>query len=131
MTNQETLKPAVLYVEDDDISREVVILFLKNSFEIDTASDSQEAIKKLGIKKYSSVLLDINLGKGLSGLDLVKRIKKMQGHRNVPIIAVTAYALREDEKKIMASGCTHYITKPFTKTSLLNLINKAISEVHQ
>jgi len=131
LTNQETLKPAVLYVEDDDISREVVSLFLKNSFEIDTASDSQEAIKKLGIKKYSSVLLDINLGKGLSGLDLVKRIKKMQGHRNVPIIAVTAYALREDEKKIMASGCTHYITKPFTKTSLLNLINKAISEVHQ
>ena len=131
MTNQETVKPAVLYVEDDDISREVVSLFLKNSFEIDTASDSQEAIKKLGIKKYSSVLLDINLGKGLSGLDLVKRIKKMQGHRNVPIIAVTAYALREDEKKIMASGCTHYITKPFTKTSLLNLINKAISEAHQ
>ena len=131
MTNQETVKPAVLYVEDDDISREVVSLFLKNSFEIDTAPDSQEAIKKLGIKKYSSVLLDINLGKGLSGLDLVKRIKKMQGHRNVPIIAVTAYALREDEKKIMASGCTHYITKPFTKTSLLNLINKAISEAHQ
>jgi len=131
LTNQETVKPAVLYVEDDDISREVVSLFLKNSFEIDTASDSQEAIKKLGIKKYSSVLLDINLGKGLSGLDLVKRIKKMQGHRNVPIIAVTAYALREDEKKIMASGCTHYITKPFTKTSLLNLINKAISEVRQ
>ena len=131
MTNQESLIPAVLYVEDDDISREVVILFLKNSFEIDTASDSQEAIKKLGIKKYSSVLLDINLGKGLSGLDLVKRIKKMQGHRNVPIIAVTAYALREDEKKIMASGCTHYITKPFTKTSLLKLINKAISEAHQ
>jgi len=131
LTNQETVKPAVLYVEDDDISREVVSLFLKNSFEIDTASDSQEAIKKLGIKKYSSVLLDINLGKGLSGLDLVKRIKKMQGHRNVPIIAVTAYALREDEKKIMASGCTHYITKPFTKTSLLNLINKAISEAHQ
>ena len=131
MTNQESLIPAVLYVEDDDISREVVILFLKNSFEIDTASDSQEAIKKLGIKKYSSVLLDINLGKGLSGLDLVKRIKKMQGYGNIPIIAVTAYALREDEKKIMASGCTHYITKPFTKTSLLNLINKAISEVHQ
>ena len=131
MTNQETVKPAVLYVEDDDISREVVSLFLKNSFEIDTASDSQEAIKKLGIKKYSSVLLDINLGKGLSGFDLVKRIKKMQGHRNVPIIAVTAYALREDEKKIMASGCTHYITKPFTKTSLLNLVSKAISEVRQ
>ena len=131
MTNQETLKPAVLYVEDDDISREVVSLFLKNSFEIDTASDSQEAVKKLSSKKYSSVLLDINLGKGLSGLDLVKRIKKMQGYGNIPIIAVTAYALREDEKKIMASGCTHYITKPFTKTSLLNLINKAISEVHQ
>ena len=131
MTNQESVKPAVLYVEDDDISREVVILFLKNSFEIDTASDSQEAVKKLSSKKYSSVLLDINLGKGLSGLDLVKRIKKMQGYRNVPIIAVTAYALREDEKKIMASGCTHYISKPFTKTSLLNMINKAISEVHQ
>ena len=131
MTNQESLIPAVLYVEDDDISREVVILFLKNSFEIDTASDSQEAVKKLSIKKYSSVLLDINLGKGLSGLDLVKRIRKMQGYRNVPIIAVTAYALREDEKKIMSGGCTHYISKPFTKTSLLNLVSKAISEVRQ
>ena len=126
MTNQETVKPDVLYVEDDDISREVVILFLKNSFEIDTASDSQEAVKKLSIKKYSSVLLDINLGKGLSGLDLVKRIKKMQGYKNVPIIAVTANALREDEKKIMSGGCTHYIAKPFTKKSLIELIHKAI-----
>lgn len=128
MTKQENLLPAILYVEDDDISRELVVMFLKNMFETDTASDSSEAVKKLGTNKYSAVLMDINLGKGLSGLELVKGIKKMQGYKNVPIIAVTAYALREDEKKIMASGCTHYITKPFTKTSLLNLINKAISE---
>ena len=101
-------------------------MFLKNSFEIDAASDAQEAINKLGSKKYSAVLMDINLGKGLSGLELVKRIKKMQGYKNVPIIAVTAYALREDEKIIMTSGCTHYIAKPFTKKSLIELIHKAI-----
>ncbi|HLG32248.1 MAG TPA: response regulator [Ignavibacteriaceae bacterium] len=129
MTKQKNIIPTILYVEDDDISRELVIMFLKNSFEIDAASDAQEAINKLGSKKYSAVLMDINLGKGLSGLELVKRIKKLHDYKTIPVIAVTAYALREDEKMIMASGCTHYITKPFTKSALLNLVNKAISEV--
>lgn len=120
--------PAVLYIEDDDISREIVVMFLKNNYQIDTASDSNEAVKKLGSKKYAAVLMDINLGRGLSGLELVKGIKKMEGYKDVPVIAATAFALREDEKKIMASGCTHYITKPFTKNALLDLLAKAISD---
>jgi CheY-like chemotaxis protein len=127
MPDKKTI-PAVLYIEDDDISKEVVIMFLKDSFAVDTASDSNEAVKKLGSKKYAAVLMDINLGKGLSGLDLVKGIKKMQGYNNIPIIAVTAYALREDENKILAGGCTHYIAKPFTKKSLVETLLKAIGK---
>jgi CheY-like chemotaxis protein len=120
--------PAVLYIEDDDISREIVVMFLKNSYEVDTATDSGEAVKKLAGRKYSAVLMDINLGRGLSGLELAKGIKKMEGYKDVPLIAVTAFALREDEKLIMSSGCTHYITKPFTKNALLDLLYKATAD---
>jgi CheY-like chemotaxis protein len=118
--------PQVLYVEDDKISREVVSMFLKNDFDIDLAGDSSEAITKIKKIKYAALLMDINLCKGLGGLELAKEIRKIDTYKNVPIIAVTAHAFKEDEKKILTGGCSHYISKPFNRKSLLAIIRKAL-----
>ncbi len=120
--------PKILYVEDDDISREVVSRFLSDCCEVDTAENSEEAFVKIREVHYSAVLVDMNLGRGLTGLEFCKKLSEDPYYKNVPRIAVTAYAMREDEKTIRSGGCTHYIAKPFDRKSLIKLITSALDE---
>lgn len=128
MQKEKEVLSSLLYIEDDSSNREIVSMFLKDSFLVDTASESSEALKKINRNSYAIILLDISLCKGLNGLELAREIKKIKNYKDVPIIAVTAYAFREDENRILKSGFTHYISKPFTKNSLLDVIKKALSE---
>jgi CheY-like chemotaxis protein len=118
---------SLLYIEDDSLNWEIVNMFLKGRFLIDTVADSSEALKKIESNSYSAILLDISLRKGISGLELAYEIRKVKNYESVPIIAVTALAFREDEKRILDSACTHYISKPFTKRTLLETLKKALS----
>jgi len=120
--------PQLLYVEDDQISREVVTMFLKDEFKIDLAVDSSEAISKIKKTQFDAILMDINLCKGLGGLELAKEIRGLSSYENIPIIAVTAHAFREDERKILKGGCSHYISKPFSRKSLLDIVHKALND---
>jgi CheY-like chemotaxis protein len=128
MQKETGVLSSLLYIEDDSISREIVSMFLKDYFLIDTASESSEAFKKINKNIYAIILLDISLCKGLDGLELAREIKKIKKYKDVPIIAVTAHAFREDEDRILKSGFTHYISKPFTKNSLLNKVNQALKK---
>jgi CheY-like chemotaxis protein len=119
---------SILYVEDDCISREVVNMFLKDNYIVETASDSSEAMEKLRKNNYSAILLDISLCKGIGGLELAREIRKLKNYKKVPIIAVTAHAFKEDEKRILTGGCTHYISKPFNRQLLIGIIKKALSK---
>jgi two-component system, cell cycle response regulator DivK len=127
MQKETGVLSSLLYIEDDNSNRQIVSMFLKDYFVVDTASESSEALKKINRNSYAIILLDISLCKGLDGLELASEIKKLRKYKDVPVIAVTAYAFREDENRILKSGCTHYISKPFTKNSLLDTIKKALS----
>lgn len=118
---------SILYIEDDRLNREIVGMYLKDYFSVHTASDSTEALEKIHKNNYAVILLDISLCKGLNGMDLAREIKKIKSYKEIPIIAVTAYALKEDENRILNSGCAFYISKPFTKKVLLEIINKALT----
>ena len=117
----------ILYIEDDSISCEVVTMFLKDSYSVDTAKDSSEALIKLKDKNYEAILLDISLCNGIDGLELAKQIRKLKDYNKIPIIAVTALAFREDEKRILKGGCTHYISKPFNRKLLIEILHKALT----
>jgi len=121
-------KSSILYVEDDTTNREIVKLYLKDSYLVDTASDSEEALKKAGEKKYAVILLDICLCKGMDGIELAREIKKMKKHKDTPVIAVTARASNEDERFILQGGCNHYVSKPFNKKTLLDKINSVLAK---
>ncbi len=127
MQKEKGVLVSLLYIEDDRTNREIVKMFLRNCFAVDTASDSSEALKKISRNNYSVVLMDISLHKGLDGLELAREIKKIKNYKNVPIVAVTGHAFRYDEKRILNGGCSHYITKPFTKASLIDRINKVLA----
>jgi CheY-like chemotaxis protein len=127
MQKKGTEQSSVLYIEDDSINWEIVTMFLKGYYNVDTVSESSGAMEKVRANKYAVILLDISLGKGTNGLDLAREIRKVKSYKDVPIIAVTAHALREDENRILKGACTHYISKPFTKKILLDTLRKALS----
>jgi CheY-like chemotaxis protein len=106
----------------------VIEFFLKDLYEIESVADGETAIKMAERKKYSAVLMDIDLGAGMTGLEAAKQIKEIPGYNNTPIIAVTALAMKGNREKFLAEGCTHYLAKPFDKKTLIKFLKDILKE---
>jgi len=119
--------PLLLLVENDQPSRDVVKIFLKNICEIEFAVNAEEALEKVNSAHYDLILMDINLGKGMNGIELTRQIRNETRYEKTPIIALTAYAMAGDKEKFIAAGCTHYVSKPFDKLTLTGLIKNIIN----
>jgi PAS domain S-box-containing protein len=122
-------KLSILYVEDDEINQNVVKMFLKNNYIIDTCFDTQTALKMVKLTKYDIILMDINLGPGINGAELTQIIKKDPIYSNTPVIAVTAYTQEAERQEFFAKGCTHYLAKPFLKNDLISLLEKISAQI--
>ena len=133
-SNETVEVPAVkerydlLYVEDDEMAVNLISIYLKNLCRIDSAGNGTECLKKAEEKKYDAVLVDINLGRGADGAETAARLRKLPGYWNVPIIAVTAFAMEGDKEEFLHRGCSHYISKPFNRNDLVALVKKALTE---
>jgi CheY-like chemotaxis protein len=124
---ETTVKPTLLIVEDDEISKEVVSLFLAGQYEIDSTSSAEQALAFVEKKTYSAILMDINLGRGLTGIDLAKKIKVMENYKSIPIVAITAFAMRGDKEEFISAGFDYYLAKPFTREELKATIKKLLN----
>ncbi|MGA8263960.1 MAG: response regulator [Ignavibacteriaceae bacterium] len=120
-------KPQLLVVDDDKASRDVTRLFLRDMCDVDSAVDGITAIKKTQEKNYDIILMDIGLGREMNGLEAARKIRENADYVNVPIIAVTAYAMKGDKEVILESGCSHYLSKPFESTKVKQLVKEALS----
>jgi len=118
-----TRLPDVLLVEDDYSNAGVIEYLLAGVCNLDAAVTGEEAIDKCEKKQYAAILMDIALGRGISGLEATKRIRKIKGYENSPIVAVTALAMKGQRELFLSEGCSHYISKPFDKKSFLTLVN--------
>ena len=103
-------------------------MFLRNLCKIDFASDGETAIELAGANHYEIILMDINLGLGISGLDATKEIRNINGYARVPIVALTAFAMRGDKEEFLKAGCTHYLSKPFTREKIVELIKRILKQ---
>jgi len=120
--------PQILYVEDDPNSRTVVGLFLKDNYQLTIAENAVTALNLTNNKTFDLILMDINLGVGMNGLQLAQEIRKNSAYKYVPIAAVTANALVGDKRRYLSNGCTHYIAKPFNKATLIKLISAIVGK---
>ena len=116
----------VLLVEDNELNSKLTKLFLKNLFNVDHVSNATSALHLINEKNYGIILMDINLGEGLNGVDIVEQIRKIDRYENVPIIALTGYALNSDRDNFLKCGFTHYLAKPFEKSQLIELLNSTV-----
>jgi signal transduction histidine kinase len=114
--------PAVLLVEDNEANIELVKIYLKNDYLLDIAKDGESSLELVRKKNYDVILMDINLGPGMDGIDAITEIRKMAEHRITPIIAVTGYTFRNEKEFIISKGADHYLEKPFLKKRLVDLL---------
>ncbi len=125
---RDTLKlPLVLLVEDNFLNSKLTTAFLNKVCTVDAVQDAESALHLIKEKSYDAVLMDINLGEGMNGVDIVKIIRTMDKNKFTPIIAMTGYALSTDKETILSCGFTHYIAKPFDKGQLIEIINDALA----
>ena len=114
----ESTLPKILVVEDDQDNREMVIKVLEhNGYRVIEAVDGQEAVKKAREEKPDLILLDIYLPK-MDGYEVTRTLKGDQDLQHIPIIALTAHAMRGDREEALAVGCDGYITKPINVREL-------------
>jgi len=120
-------KKKVLVVDDDMATRKIAELFLRGEIELESASNSKDATDMITNNLYSLVLMDISLGKGISGVEVLKNLRVLPQYKNVPVIAVTAHAMVGDKEKFLASGFDDYLSKPFGKNDLINKVHNWIT----
>ncbi len=117
----------ILYVEDDSASVDIVSMMLKGKYNLDIARTTDEALIKVKQNSYKAILMDINLKNDTDGVHLTKLIRQIDGYGNIPIAAITAYALVKDKEEFLSQGMTHYLAKPFSRNDLLKLLDEMLS----
>ena len=118
---------SILVVDDDPIVFQILSRYLTDKFIIELAETGENALEMIAHKNYSIILMDINLRQGMDGIQATKEIRKNSNYLFTPIVAVTSYAVEGDREQFFSAGCSHYISKPFTKDGILDLL-ETISE---
>lgn len=102
----------ILIVDDNPINLKLARLLLSaEGYEVRTALDAEQALGLLGEFQPHLILMDIQLP-GMDGLELTRRLKADPKTHTIAIVALTAYAMKGDEEKALACGCSGYISKP-------------------
>jgi len=105
-------------VDDNQDNRELVIKVLKSKgYLLMEAADGEIALQMLTEQRPDLILMDISLPK-IDGYEVTRRLKEQDSFKNVPIIALTAHAMKGDREKALAAGCDGYITKPISVREL-------------
>ncbi|NIO29179.1 MAG: response regulator [Candidatus Latescibacteria bacterium] len=124
MKNEEF---GILIVDDEPAVRDALqSWFQKDGYCTETASDVIDALKKLSVKSYDIVLLDIKMP-NISGIELQKRIKEVDA--DIVIIMITAYASVETAVEALKEGAFDYVTKPIDPDDLSKLVRRAIEQL--
>jgi len=114
----------ILVVEDQDDNRRILRdLLTASGYELIEAVDGEQGLTSAERERPDLILMDIQLP-GIDGYEVTRRIKANEALRNIPIIAVTSYALSGDDQKAFEAGCDAYVTKPFSPRQLLAKIRE-------
>jgi CheY-like chemotaxis protein len=118
----------ILVVEDNEQNMYLFRYILNNSgYEVIESRTGEEGVELAKNEKPDLVIMDIQLP-DIDGLEATKRIKKFEGNEDLPIIAVTSYAMVGDREKILSAGCVGYIEKPIKPDTFILEIEKYLSK---
>ena len=117
----------VLIVEDNDLNMKLFNDLLEaHGYNTLQTRDGVDALKLARQHRPDLILMDIQLPE-ISGLEVTKWLKEDDDLRAIPVIAVTAFAMKGDEEKIRGGGCEAYIAKPISVASFLSTVERFLA----
>jgi len=119
--------PTVLIIEDNPDNMITIRAVLKGKYTIIEAADGEKGLKRALHELPDLVLLDISLP-GMDGYAVVKEIKIDERASHIPVIALTAHAMKGDREKIISAGCDDYLSKPIDPKKILERIEKWLEQ---
>lgn len=117
----------ILLIDDDESMFYLVKVLLRNTHEVECYNNASAALAHAKGNSYDLMFMDINFGSGMSGIELFAEMRKLENHKNTPIVAVTAFAMLGDREEFLNIGFNEYLSKPFNKSQLLRTIEKTLS----
>jgi PAS domain S-box-containing protein len=116
----------VLVVEDNLETQRLLDVYLRAEYEVSRAMNAAEAIAQLTVEVPDLILMDVNLP-DKDGLAVTAEIRAGSVAPNVPIVALTAFAMLGDRKRCMDAGCNDYLSKPATKREVMEIVQKTLA----
>ena len=117
----------VLVVEDNELNLKLFCDLLRaHEHLVEPVQDSREAVARIRAFAPDLVVMDIQLPH-VTGYELIRQIRGDDGLHHTPIMAVTAYAGREDEERIRAAGADAYVSKPISLMKFMDEVNALIA----
>lgn len=116
----------VLVIEDNLDNLRLISYSLKRAgYEVIHAQSGEEGIEMAKREKPFFIIMDINLP-GIDGLETTMKIKEIEEIRNIPIIAITSFAMVGDREKIISAGCNGYFEKPIDPLKIVESIHRIL-----
>ena len=120
----------ILIVDDNRDGRELAAKILKaKGFRIIEAIDGEDALQKV-TEKPDLVLMDISLPK-LDGYEVTRRLKSQEIYKDIPVIALTAHAMKGDRERAISAGFYNYLTKPLTASTFIDELLILLMDIPQ
>ncbi|MCK9220799.1 MAG: ATP-binding protein [Bacteroidales bacterium] len=114
--------PDVLIVEDNLVNIQLLMIYIRKYCNIFTTLDAKSAIDITQQRLFDAILMDINLGPGMDGIQAMLEIRKQPNYHDIPILAVTGYVTIGDRERLLKIGFTDYIPKPYDKETIAKVM---------
>jgi CheY-like chemotaxis protein len=119
-----TDRHTVLLVEDNPHNRKIFSGMLNHAgFRVLEAADGQAALAQVAAERPELILMDLSIP-GIDGWECTRRLKADEKTRAIPIIALTAHAMRGDEERALAAGCDGYLAKPISPKKVVEEVKR-------
>ena|SRR5438128_2293692 len=120
--------PRILIVEDNAENRDALARRLqRRGFEVVFATDGKTGIDSARTEKPDLILMDMNMP-NLDGWEATRQLKASEATKDIPVIALTAYAMTGDRERALKTGCADYHTKPVEMSQLLAQIETLLGQ---
>jgi len=117
---------SILVVEDNKTNAQLLkdVLGVRG-YDVDIVMNGDDALKKLEVTHPDLILMDVQLP-GMDGLEVTRILKNNPKTQDIPVIAITAYALKGDREMAMQAGCDEYMSKPINTRELPKMVERLI-----
>ncbi len=120
--------PKILVVEDELVHQRYIDYIMKKRYLLYFADNAAKAKELVENENFNLLILDINLGREMNGMELINQIRQIEGYEQIPAIAATANVMKGHRELFLSKGFTHYLAKPYKSNDLLKLVAEILTD---